>query len=395
MERTHLEGNLTKYFWFVLCMRRNYVPILSIFFLTLPDTTAKQIGIFSGIGWLAQFLFEIPSSYAADKFGHKRTLIAAALFMGAASTLYAFADSFAYFVAAAVFFALGFSFNSGTLEAFMHDTLVGLKRESEYAAITTKISGYVSLISAFIIILLPFLTSLSIRAPFYVYMCVDLIAVLIAFSFVKAPQAVEVAEVKLNNMFSVINTARNDGFMPLSLFFGLIAGCMGADINFRYPYLQSLGYPVVLIGVVMGMSRIVWFVLSRYTHVFKRFRVQQLLLAELVAIPLFYLLTAYLSNPYVVGALYSLVIGYYWVRTQVFTHHYLAHLVKAKRFKATMLSVRAQIESIFAGVIALGVGFVMVRSYKLGFYTMGVGLFVCLLALYLYMSPKEYVQKAI
>jgi len=42
----NVSGNIWKYFIFQLSQRRNFIPILSIFFLTLPNTTAQQIGIY-------------------------------------------------------------------------------------------------------------------------------------------------------------------------------------------------------------------------------------------------------------------------------------------------------------------------------------------------------------
>ena len=56
-------------------MRRNFAPIIAIFFLTLPNSIAQQIGIYSGIGFLAGFLLEIPSGYLSDTIGHKKALI--------------------------------------------------------------------------------------------------------------------------------------------------------------------------------------------------------------------------------------------------------------------------------------------------------------------------------
>ena len=48
--KKRLAANTWKYFVFLLSQRRHYIPILSIYFLTLPSTTAKQIGLYSGIG---------------------------------------------------------------------------------------------------------------------------------------------------------------------------------------------------------------------------------------------------------------------------------------------------------------------------------------------------------
>ena len=72
-----INSNLWKYFVFILTSRRNYIPILSLYFLSLPNTAANQIGIYTGIAWLAGFFLEIPSGYLSDKFGHKKTLILA------------------------------------------------------------------------------------------------------------------------------------------------------------------------------------------------------------------------------------------------------------------------------------------------------------------------------
>ncbi|MFK7780079.1 MAG: hypothetical protein QM490_02930, partial [Candidatus Gracilibacteria bacterium] len=64
-----------KFLLFSVSIRRNFIPLLSIFFLTLPNTTANQIGIFTGIGFIATLLFEVPSGYVSDVIGHKKTLV--------------------------------------------------------------------------------------------------------------------------------------------------------------------------------------------------------------------------------------------------------------------------------------------------------------------------------
>ncbi len=43
--------------------------------MTLPGATAAQIGAFMAIWYMVGFLFEIPSGYFSDRFGHKNTLI--------------------------------------------------------------------------------------------------------------------------------------------------------------------------------------------------------------------------------------------------------------------------------------------------------------------------------
>jgi len=43
------ENNIWKFFIFSLSQRRNFIPLLSIYFLTLPNTHANQIGLYTGL----------------------------------------------------------------------------------------------------------------------------------------------------------------------------------------------------------------------------------------------------------------------------------------------------------------------------------------------------------
>lgn len=95
---SRLKSNLWKYFLFELSQRRHFIPILSIFFLTLPNTTANQIGIYSGIGFIVSFFLEIPSGYVADMFGHKKTLVLSKILMIISMTAFVFASGFYSFV---------------------------------------------------------------------------------------------------------------------------------------------------------------------------------------------------------------------------------------------------------------------------------------------------------
>jgi len=45
----HISTNIRKFFIYILTGRRHYIPILSIYYMTLPGTTAAQIGTFTAI----------------------------------------------------------------------------------------------------------------------------------------------------------------------------------------------------------------------------------------------------------------------------------------------------------------------------------------------------------
>lgn len=380
----HLRTNIWKYFVFSVTQRRHFIPLLSIFFLTLPDTTAKQIGFFTGVGFLMSFIFDIPSSYFADRVGHKATLVLSKVFMLLSTLSFVLAQNFWYFVFGSAFLNLGMAFSSGVGNAFMHSTMKTLKREKEYTKVMSNMAGFVSLISAVLIIGLPFFTKLSILIPFKIALVLDIVGLLVALSFVSPPQECDHTSHTFKSLVTALHKTTKQGFYPLAIFTGAITGFLIADGSYRYVYLMSLGYPIIFIGAVMGISRLVWFVVGYYAHHIERIQIETLMRIELFIFPISYVLIALFSNPYVVGIFFSIIIGYQFGRDQVYTAEFIRNLIRNQKYKATMLSITNLVKSIIQILISFIFAFIMQKSYKLGFFLLGITLFVILFIAYVW-----------
>jgi MFS family permease len=385
MKVTKLQDNIWKYFIYTFSQRRHFIPLLSIFFLTLPDTTAQQIGLYTGIGFIASLLIEIPSSYFADRVGHKPTLVMAKIFMIISTLLFIFADGFWYFAFGSAFLSLSFASSGGVGSAFMHNTLRDLKREKEYTKLMSRIGAYASLFSGVLIVLLPLLTTKSILLPFKITLLIDIVG-LVAVCMLKVPsQKRDKVSQTWREIGTTLRYAVKRGFYPLAVFTSAISGFLVADAAYRYVYLQSLGYPIIFIGAVMGLSRFVWFVIAHYVEYLQKIPLRVLITIEVFLFPLSYLLIARFDNPYVVGLFFSLIVGYYWARDPVYTIQFIDNYIKNKKYKATMLSIGTQIDYFFQMAVGFSIAFVMGRSYKLGFYTLGIALFFVLALIYVWM----------
>ena len=77
--------------------RRNFIPILSVYFLTLSNTHANQIGIYMGIGYVAAMIMQMPSGYIADHYGQKSALIISKALLVLSTSFYIIADGFVMF----------------------------------------------------------------------------------------------------------------------------------------------------------------------------------------------------------------------------------------------------------------------------------------------------------
>jgi len=373
---------------FVFSQRRHFIPLVAIFFLTLPDTTAQQIGFYTGVGFIASLIFEVPSSYFADRIGHKITLIIAKLFMVISTLMFIIATNFWYFVLGSMFMSLSTSFSGGVGSAFMHNTLLDLKREKEYTKIMSRIGAYASLFSGILIVLLPFLTKTSILLPFKICIVIDVVGFIVVCTLKSPQHDRDTQSISFHNIVKTLRTAVKPGFYPLAIFTSAISGFLVADNSYRYVYLQSLGYPIIFIGFVMGLSRLVWFLLAQNIKYLQKLSIHTLATIDLFLFPIAYVLVALFDNPYVVGVFFSIVVGYMWARDQLYTTEFIDHYITNQKYKATMLSVTTQIDYVFEMIVAFTIGIVMQKSYKLGFFTLGIVLF-CILIIIYFRVPKK------
>ena len=88
-----LERNLKLFYPFILSQRRLFYTLIGIYFLMLPEMSDEvhMLGWFMTAGAAVSFLFEIPSGYLSDIFGHKKTLFLSKILMITSTLLYIFA----------------------------------------------------------------------------------------------------------------------------------------------------------------------------------------------------------------------------------------------------------------------------------------------------------------
>lgn len=347
-----------------------------------------------GIGNLVAFLLEIPSGYFADRFGHKKTLILAKIFMLFSTLSFIFFQNFYGFVLGSALLSVSFAFTSGTGSAFMHETLEELGRKKEYSKIMSQNAGNVSLISAVLIITLPFFTQINMLLPLIINLGFDIIGLIIAIILV-APKIQEKIEgTNIKSILEIFHDTRKLNFLPFAIFTGAILGFLVGESAFRNIYLQSLGYPVILVGFVMGLSRVVWFLVGRYIHLIEdKFTMKQFLLFEIFFFTSYYFLVAYLSEPYIIATIFIITVGYMWGRQQLITSYVLNNHVSDKNYKATILSIKEQVSYIFQFIIPISMGYIIGKySYKTGYYTLGISLFFILVISYNYIEEIKEVK---
>ena len=384
-----------KFFLFDISTRRNFIPILSIYFLTLANTTANQIWIFSWLAFIAAILLEVPSWYFADNFWHKKTLVLSKIFQASSVLLYILwyylvsPYNFYIFVIASIFQTAWFAFFSWTKSAFYHELLETQDKEKKYSKYAWKMSANVSLASVLIIFTLPFLTIIHILLPFIVWIVVDIIWMFILLS-IPNPNINHKGEVD-KNIFELFSEAKLNGLLPISIFTWLIMWVFLWEWAFRTPYLESLWYPLALIGMVMAVSRIVWYFVWHHIHKIEKYiSMKQHFFIEIFLFSSFYFLIILFTNPYLVWLIISIFIGYKWGRQSLINWYLFKDYIKSKKYKATFLSMSSMLNSVFWTIVSFWMWYLItIQSYRFTYAILWLTLFILLSISYYFTFIKN------
>lgn len=383
-----------KFFLYLLSQRRNFIPILSIYYLTLPDTTANQIGIFTGLWYFTSFLLEIPSWYIADRIWHRKTLIFSKILQCLSVILFIWwyfiwPDwNFICFILWFIFQSIWFSFFSWTTWAYYHELLEEKGHWHKYGKQMSQLKWKVSLLSAFIIVLLPFLTDFHILWPLIIWLLFDILGTI---SMILLPNVEQKDESKpQKNIWELLKESKLNRGLYISMFMWLSIGFFMWEHAYRGLYLQHLWYPLVLMWTIMAGSRIVWYIVWKYAHNIEKYiSFRTHFYGEMIWFSLALFAIFYFSNPYLVGMIYILMIGYQHGRKPILEHYLLQNYISDKRYKATFLSMESQFSSIVSMVITFAMWYFVAHSFELWYALLTLSLLISFMIIFFLIFRKE------
>lgn len=393
MEANKLQGNIWKYALVLITNKRIFVAVLGAYYLTVPGVDAAGVGLILLAGSLGGFVLEIPSGYFSDKFGHKQTLVLSAIFLLISSFIFLIANSISLLLLASVFFSASIAFFSGTGSAFMHETLKGLGREQDYSRVMGKLSSLGFAVPIVLTALVPFLVNVSFKAPFAISLVIDVIGLFAAVALSVPPVTPEqVAEVRAKNFRQVVLEGYRYGFFSLALFSGVVSGVLFAVGGFRAPYQLLIGVPVIWFGVFFGIGRAFASLMLAYSGKLRAMSTLNSFYGfQLILYALLILILGITKNTWIIVAMFMVTNAFQWGLGSVDTS-YILDTISGSKFKATLLSVAAQIENLLGAAAAFGVGWlIQATSYRNGFFYLALCFVVILLPLYLYIVRKRKV----
>lgn len=375
--------------------KRPYLLFLTIFLLTMPDATAQTIGLLTLVGQLAGLILEIPSGYVSDKIGHKNALILARSALVLSTICYVFAHSVLWFFVGAIFLAIGTAFTSGTTNAFIHNVLTATGKEKDFAHITGKMRSIGFTIPVLFILVLSVVAEQDLRLVFVLSLISDIIGLLAIISLVNPPKEHSTGEASVRDLYVISKTFFTMPWARFVLVESLSFGVLfGALIGFQNPFQELLGFSLLTIGVLWILSRLLvsslLLINGRVHNIlsFSRFTVLRIFIYGFLFIGI-----GVTQHIWLIAALFIITHMIAWGLKSAESQYDLEYINESGS-KATLLSVKSFMSTLFSGIFGLLMGtLVFTYSYQEAYMFMGTLLIGVMIFAVFFLKNKSLALK--
>lgn len=315
------------------------LPIIVPFYRDELGLTFHQFLIGEAVFAAVIILLEVPSGWLADIWGRKKTIIMAGVSSLIGYSLILSASSFGTAVLGQAVIGIGVSFHSGTLSAFLYDTLLSQGREAEYRKREGFRHGLGLYSVAFASVLGGILYQLNHSLPILVEIVFIATAIVVSF-FLQEPSRHQKA-VEKNAFHDAYETMKYalHGHKEIGAMIILIALTFGSTKVFLWaqqPYYAGLHIPESVYGFILAGSMLLGGLGGHFGHHILRGWQGLAVIKSLLAVVILICLTAGLALTYGGFAVLSLgafIWGFGWPRVQ----ETINHAVGSER-RATILS---------------------------------------------------------
>ncbi|MFA4942797.1 MAG: MFS transporter [Patescibacteria group bacterium] len=269
MNPKKLERNIIKYNLYKIFTKRVFLPLISIYLIDVGHVSLLQLGILASVAAITNIVMEVPTGYLADYWGHKKSIVFGSFLTTISVIPYIFYPSFVGGLIASIGFFAGYAFTSGTLQAFIHETLLALKREGEYSKIMGRAQSYGLMGNVILISLIPLSYQLDNRLPFILGFFCLLASFLIALSLNNPPERLSLEVEKKNVIKELGGILKKTSWVRMLivfLIFGIVSAGFDQSSLFREVAFRSINIPVQYFGFILALGSLLAAITGAYIH---------------------------------------------------------------------------------------------------------------------------------
>lgn len=335
-----LKRNIRLYGFLKIFTKRVFLPLTTVYLVTVGGLTIPQIGLLAAISAVASLVFEVPTGFFADRMTRKMSLILAGIFAAIATLFYAFTPFFVGAIIAVTFESLGYAFLNGPGEALMHDTLVALGRDDDYAKVVGRSQSIGLMGNTILVALIPLTYKISPRLPFLLGTVAFMMLIFIASQLYEPARSKKVEkELSLRHaLFSNLSAFVTASSILLFISIGIVGALYSSSSDFVNLVFKDQHLAPSLFGIVYAGASIVAIAGGFFVHILRNQKLRTYVILDIMVFGGTALLIGLGHSLATAIISFMISMGWWRLRSILYQHH-LLKMFKGNNYKATLLSV--------------------------------------------------------
>ena len=227
-----------------------WLPII-VLFVQDRGFSLTQYTILDAVWYASTLVFEIPTGVVTDRYGRKISLLIAVLVQSLSLFIVAYSYTFAVMFIAYVLWGFGSSFETGTHDALIYDSLDQINKASDYRIVRGRMTSLAIFAGALGSILAGYLGGIQLALPIILTASIALLMFPLVL-LIKEPKIAESVEPShlLHLKRSMQYISKNRPVFLLILYSAFMVTAVWGLYDFYQPFLVSFGIEVEEIGLL-------------------------------------------------------------------------------------------------------------------------------------------------
>ncbi len=243
-----------------------------LFLLVVKDFSLFEVGILEMVFHLTSLTMEVPTGVIADVFGRKISRLLGIFSYFIYIFIMLFSGNFTVILIGFIFCGLSFTFESGSGEALVYDSLKLMGEEDRFMKVNGMKEVIYQVAGAISLVLSGYVISISFDLSWYLTLGFYIISMFVIMLMRETPIIEKVKNLNLKELLYnqyIVSTKVVFGNKRL-LFLTIIGAMMAAPITTLYLYLpdhlSSLGYSYLQMGLLLGAHSTLAAIGGYYAH---------------------------------------------------------------------------------------------------------------------------------
>lgn len=158
---------VAKFYLYMATTSNAFLSPITVIYMLSQGVNYTQVGIVQSLFWAGMIGGEVPTGYLGDRLGRRYSLLLSTLVIAAVVVGFGFADGFYEFAAVYLLWAVGVTFRSGSLGAWLYDALEERLNADEFSRVRGRGNSIVLAVSAVGSLVGGYLYTVDTRLPFF------------------------------------------------------------------------------------------------------------------------------------------------------------------------------------------------------------------------------------